>query len=88
MDKLQKFIDYLNDEEMAWVKEYKKTEKEKLLKATPEEAANLIAMHVIYTYLGLDRSWVITKEQTRRWQEVRAKTKELGFRPSDIGMRG
>jgi hypothetical protein len=47
--------------------------------AKATKAAKEAVRWVMHYYVGLDRMFIITNEQQKRWQEVRAKARELGL---------
>jgi hypothetical protein len=47
--------------------------------STAEEAAKEAVKWVMHYYVGLDRAFVITNDQQKRWHEVQSKAKDLGL---------
>jgi D-serine deaminase-like pyridoxal phosphate-dependent protein len=81
MDKLKKFIGFLNDEELDALKKSMEVEwvRDDMEQANAVKAAKEAVRWVMHYYVGLDRMFIITNEQQKRWQEVRAKARELGL---------
>jgi D-serine deaminase-like pyridoxal phosphate-dependent protein len=81
MDKLKKFIGFLNDEELDALKKSMEVEwvRDDMEQANAVKAAKEAARWVMHYYVGLDRMFIITNEQQKRWQEVCAKARELGL---------
>ena len=81
MDKLKKFIDFLNEEEVARLKTSMQVDwvRNEMEESSVNEAAKKAARLVVHYYVGLDRAYIITKEQERRWHEIIDKAKALGI---------
>jgi D-serine deaminase-like pyridoxal phosphate-dependent protein len=81
MDKLKKFIGFLNDEELDALKKSMDVEwvRDDMEQAKATKAAKEAVRWVMHYYVGLDRMFIITNEQQKRWQEVRAKAREMGL---------
>ncbi len=53
--------------------------REEMKKANAAETAKLVVGRVVHHYVGLDRMFIITEEQQKRWHEVENKARELGI---------
>lgn len=81
MDKLKEFIEFLNDEELNSLKQSINVDwvRDGMEKAMSLEAAKETVRLVNHYYVGLDRMYIITNEQQKRWHEIRSKAIELGI---------